>query len=709
LWEARWQPPKLAELSAQLARHLYVIAERDERVSDATLAVLLCRGKQEGPGTRRLLTLLKLDPSDGFHPVGDTDPKTGKSRVRFALDHNVFPTRGERLQKCAFLTAVDPQAEYELLVVDRQRRGEVVSKFWMSDFLGAELVLDAAERTTRLYRELRNARNEVAPQLDAQQLAALEQHIDGAVVGASINLDTLRRLAARARADSRADRCSAVQSAARPRIRPRPARGQRVPSPAQLQGRQRNPSQRSPRLRSPYPRRGYRPNGQVREPAAPGQLRDPNVDRGLTFSVAPLVELCLQLGIRRDQLATVERVNELAHTFPVTAINASRLDVDHLRAFVAEYGDAASLELRTGELVELAARGEVDEVALGAFIRRASTGGPFDAIVRVDKTRLVARLAGNDSARTVHVFFFAKSLSNLLRRGINSFEHDVWSNASSPLVLVVLDTDIGLAGPHLTVLGGAFSERTPEAARVPPAAGDLAAISSIRDRHIGWDASWTIGLTPWHFQLAGTCADSELLGFLQAQFVKLAILFTCDRARTRRNGTPAVILAEFRGREHVAVVPIHETRPLQLSADEAAAILRSVDFCYERRGQDGEPNWVADRLPFVQIRVAQTLEPHPVESRLDAYAATMPYLIEGIEWHRKAWVEGKISEYLDRVQQLESLVSDTVSRYADRAGGLVKNLRETMLAALAVLVGSFIAAALKSPFNAVLFRIAVLS
>lgn len=184
--------PKLAELSAQLARHLYSIAEHDERVSDATLAVLLCRANVDSEATQRFLALLKLDPSDGFHPVGDTDPETGKPRVRFGLDHNIFPTSGERLQKCAFLTAVDPEAEYELLVVDRQRRGDVVSKFWMTDFLGAELVLDSAERTTRLYRELRNARNEVAPELDAQQLAALEQVIDGAVVGASVNLDMLR-------------------------------------------------------------------------------------------------------------------------------------------------------------------------------------------------------------------------------------------------------------------------------------------------------------------------------------------------------------------------------------------------------------------------------------------------------------------------------------------------------------------------------------
>jgi hypothetical protein len=47
------------------------------------------------------------------------------------------------------------------------------------------------ERTKRLYRSLRAARNAVEQEIDADQLAALDQVIDGAVVQASVNLDTL--------------------------------------------------------------------------------------------------------------------------------------------------------------------------------------------------------------------------------------------------------------------------------------------------------------------------------------------------------------------------------------------------------------------------------------------------------------------------------------------------------------------------------------
>jgi len=107
--------------------------------------------------------------------------------------------------------------------------------------------------------------------------------------------------------------------------------------------------------------------------------------------------------------------------------------------------------------------------------------------------------------------------------------------------------------------------------------------------------------------------------------------------------------------------------------------------------------------------VAQSLEPHPAEQRLVAFTRAMPYLIEGIEWHWKAFIEGKVSEYLDRVQQVETTVNDTVATFADRTVGLVKALTETILAAVAVLIGSFIAAAFATPFNATLFRVGVLT
>ncbi len=87
----------------------------------------------------------------------------------------------------------------------------------------------------------------------------------------------------------------------------------------------------------------------------------------------------------------------------------------------------------------------------------------------------------------------------------------------------------------------------------------------------------------------------------------------------------------------------------------------------------------------------------------------MPDLFDGIKWQWKAFIQGKVRDYLDREQQVEAVVSDAVGAFADRTAELVKALSETILAAVAVLVGSFAAAAFSTPFNATVFRIGVLT
>lgn len=430
----------------------------------------------------------------------------------------------------------------------------------------------------------------------------------------------------------------------------------------------------------------------------------------LILSAAPLVDLCRLLGIDTPKLVEVEGADALVHSFTVQGGDAARLDASIVRAFVDHYEDAARVEIRTGDLTEIVLQPGVSDASIGAFAQQAGAGGPYEAIVTVDKARLTRRLVGTTPHRTVRLFLFASSLSRILASGITRFETEVWPHAPEPLTLAVLDADIALEGPHLAVLGGARLADVAASAAVLAPSIDFDVVRDRRDRHIGWDTQWVRSLTPWHFELSGVCAHAELDGLLRAQLVKLAVLFTCDRARARvMPVSPGEIVAEYRGREHVAVVTIDETRPIEASDVEVAAVLRAVDWCYQRHGAGGDPDWVSDRLPFVQTRVAQTLEAHPVDQRLGVFTRTMPYLLEGVEWHWKAFIEARVGDYLEQVQQVETLVGDTVAAFADRTTALAKGLTESILAAVAVLIGSFIAATFETPFNATLFRIGILT
>ena len=432
------------------------------------------------------------------------------------------------------------------------------------------------------------------------------------------------------------------------------------------------------------------------------------MEGNLTPSAAPLADLCALLGITTDNLAAVEAATQLAHTFPVTAADAARLDPASVRAFTDHFGDTGRVELRTGALTEIVLTAGVADSEVTSFAARAVAGGPYEAVVAVDKTRLAARLAGASPAREVRLFLFADALRRALARGVARFEADVWPHAPAPLVIAVADTTVELTGPHLSVLGGEALARVAAAAAEPATGPGLAPLVAARDRHIGWDTPWTAALTPWHFELAGACTDPALHALLRAQLVKLTVLYTCDRARAEvRSVPPATIRAEYRGREHLAVITVDERLPLDVTDAETTALLRMVDWCYRSAGASGEPDWVSDRLPFVQTRIAQILEPHPEPGRLVALVRSVPFLLEGIEWHWKAFIEGKVGEYLTQVQQVETVVADTTTGFADRTVALAKSVTDTILAAVAVLIGSFIAAAFKAPFDATLFRIGV--
>jgi hypothetical protein len=430
-------------------------------------------------------------------------------------------------------------------------------------------------------------------------------------------------------------------------------------------------------------------------------------------SVRELVDFASILGIAADDLASVEAVDVLRHTFSVDGSRVAALRPAHAHSLLSAYPAAVRCEFRTGDYVELVIDENVRDADIEGFTARAASGS-YDVVVELRKDVLIQQaLGGKPPTSEVVLFMFVRAVNSYLARGLTDFEDQVWPQPERRLVVLISDTDVELEGHRLWVLGGDALARAAEIAHRQDihAAQVLPAMAKSRDRYISWDTSWSRRLTPLHFQVSGTCSDARLLGLIHAQFVKLAVLFTCDRARQRqREGTTPEIRAEFRGREHAAVIVIDESDPLEGVDDGAlASIARMIEWCYQADTGPPHREWVADRLPFVQTRVAQTLEGRPEEERFRAFAQGMPFLAEGLEWHWKAFIEGKVSEYLDRVQQVEGLVADTVDRLSDQVGGLVKQLSDTMLAAVAVLIGSFIAAAFKDPFNATLFRIALLT
>lgn len=176
----------LLDGSRQLAGSLYRIQENDSRISPGDLCVGFYQAGNY-PGLY-FLAILKLESSTVLRRV--IRKLNGETYVTYEPEFHAYT--GERLQKSAFVqAAATREADYDLLLLDRQRRGEAapVAKFFSQTFLDTEQAFDPRRHSEELYKSLVRAQEQVKPQLDPQQEEELDQRIRQAVTSRRINLD----------------------------------------------------------------------------------------------------------------------------------------------------------------------------------------------------------------------------------------------------------------------------------------------------------------------------------------------------------------------------------------------------------------------------------------------------------------------------------------------------------------------------------------
>ena len=109
------------------------------------------------------------------------------SYLSVSLLADALPTLRERLQKCAFIRNVRTDDEFHLLVLDRQVP-DVSARFFMEDFLGAEVAFDDKALTEGLYRALITVRRSLQATLPVARLIALDEAIQGLFAGQTVDL-----------------------------------------------------------------------------------------------------------------------------------------------------------------------------------------------------------------------------------------------------------------------------------------------------------------------------------------------------------------------------------------------------------------------------------------------------------------------------------------------------------------------------------------
>jgi hypothetical protein len=407
----------------------------------------------------------------------------------------------------------------------------------------------------------------------------------------------------------------------------------------------------------------------------------------------------LQLGDSR----TVFRRSPLVGTSQLAALPWSVF-----RAVLEAYGDSVQLVLDYEDVPVHTVDALMDAASWDQIRSMLEPAGQYRIRIGIDKARLLD--LNGLSGRNICHFFFTSQLVALLDEGLPRIEEEIWDTADAPALILAGDATVYLAGPLLCVTGGGCLD----GAAVPVArfpAEVIAALREARRENVSVDAAAIGDLTPWHVQISPTVpcsgAGEEVRARLAALHAQLCLLSLCDRARSC--GTATAARVEFRSTERLVSVTADTTGSLlrTVTVGQARALTSVVSWCYEDILHPAVRTWTAQRLQFVQVRIAMLAGAAPDTDQAAAVLRAITDVDTTKDLFWKSFLEDAVSDYLDRIREFDDAIDKTADAYGEQASGITDKLTASVLAAVGAFIGSIIAAAFSKPFNANLFRAGV--
>ena len=425
----------------------------------------------------------------------------------------------------------------------------------------------------------------------------------------------------------------------------------------------------------------------------------------LTNPANPLLTFGEALGIALDVWEKNESLNQIEYTdYNFSQLMAKKLTMDLITSLRDAYGDALICSFRLGDLPVLDINLDTDAKSLEIFRDTIQDSPTIVFKFMLNKKRLIENWLGVEPDYRVFFYLFPNALENFFNSNLSQLESLLWGSELETvhkIVLLVPDREIWLEGSYLSVLGGEQIEHWREVVSKPPHNDDeLRNMYKICQNNLKWQVPWLKHLTPLHLKVDGKISsDDSIAKKLQVHQFNSIILYTADRTVGDSN-KPS--LSTYAGtNQSVELILKNPADPIEED------VLAGVCYLMEMLEWAYNPKWSDDRLPLVQIGVAQALH---AASPLDRYQLLLhnaQNIFDGLKWHWKAFIEGKVDSYVSQIQALEDYVADTVQAFADQITDMIKNLSDTMLAAVGVLIGSFIAALFRGEFDSNIFAIGI--
>jgi hypothetical protein len=429
------------------------------------------------------------------------------------------------------------------------------------------------------------------------------------------------------------------------------------------------------------------------------------VTQWLGDPTAPLLEFAKRVGIPEKALREGEELTKLVYTdeqFQVSRI--ANLTLAQVLPLTEAYGDTLECKLLLGGLVVLDIKPGISAQELDVFWEQVQQSPSVELELTIDKVRLAEHWLGSPSNCRPFLFFFAETLIDFLKSEPDRLREKLWGdNPACKVILFVPGRSMRLDGPYLAVLGGDAVHSRREV--IPALAPDLDAVQRMHKlarETLKW-LDFQLGcLTPLHLKLEGDRpADDPIANALLVHFVNLVVLYTADRAVRWDDGR---LEATYAGANQTVTFDLVRSGTFLDERAQASAgwLIKIVEWAYERADSR---DWPKDRLPLVQIAVCQALRSAEPGDRYRLLLCNARNIFHELQWHWKAFIEGKVDAYIAKVKDLEDYVDKTVAAFADQVSTMIDSLSKTMLVAIATVLGSFIGAIFKDKFNPAIFII----
>jgi hypothetical protein len=408
------------------------------------------------------------------------------------------------------------------------------------------------------------------------------------------------------------------------------------------------------------------------------------------------------------------------------ASKATSIKLSQLMPLVNVFGEALTCQfsLHKKDLkspdeypVVLDVKQGINQSEITHFRQRIQTCQSLYFYFQIDKECLLKNLSISAQNCAFYLYFFPKALIHFLRgettngipcnvqESLRVLEDNLWpENLNRKAVLLVLDWDIHVNGKYLAVIGGIHLLQWQEV--IPTVAPDFERLNSIYDdcrESVAWDERWVMYLTPPRLRLdqSGDLGD-PIVSALQIHLLNLIVLFTANRTSGSEKEWCGTYADSICSKDMLLLSPAQKELESQ--------ILAHIDSLYEIFTWAYDSEWPRDRIPFVQSAISQELMHRPESDVYKSLLDKSETILTSLDRRWRQFIHQRIQTYSAEERELEDFVIKTVDAFAERVTTMVKAVSDTMLAAIAALFGSFIAAGFGSDnFNIFIFSIGMIA